>query len=177
MCFWHFLSNILQEHTQPLLTGLASSFQDTDPAAHSEITQPFVFSNVYPGLFYKFTRQAFRRLNMWQNWSLLKSLCAVRSGGVRETHSFEVYWGQQRSVITVSACTVLFPDIRGQTGSLTLGWHHSSGVEKGSEQSLNRTTPPPERHNRIFLSLWLIISGDVIGKRLSSLILDCLQNE
>lgn len=38
MCFWHFLSNILQEHTQTLLTGLATSFQDTDPAAHSEIT-------------------------------------------------------------------------------------------------------------------------------------------
>lgn len=35
MCFWHFLSNILQEHTQPLLTGLATSFHDTNPTAHS----------------------------------------------------------------------------------------------------------------------------------------------
>lgn len=35
MCFWHFLSNILQEHTQPLLTGLSTSFQITNQAAHS----------------------------------------------------------------------------------------------------------------------------------------------
>lgn len=36
-------------------------------------------------------------------------------------HRFEVPWGQQSSVIRVSACTVLFSDIRVQTGSLTFG--------------------------------------------------------
>lgn len=59
MCFWHFLSNILQEHTQPLLTGLATSFHD--PTAHSVQTHKRVFElgNVDQGSFYKFTRQAY----------------------------------------------------------------------------------------------------------------------
>lgn len=45
----------------------------------------------------------------------------TQSGGVRKAHSFEVYWGHRCSVISVFACTVLFPDIRVQTGSLTQG--------------------------------------------------------
>lgn len=36
----------------------------------------------------------------------------TQSGGVGKAHSFEVYCGQKSSVISVSACLVLFPDIR-----------------------------------------------------------------
>lgn len=42
----------------------------------------------------------------------------IQPGGVGKAHSFEVYWGQQSSVISVSARPVLFPDITVQTGSL-----------------------------------------------------------
>ena len=42
----------------------------------------------------------------------------TQPGGVGKAHSFEVYWGQQSSVISVSARPVLFPDITVQTGSL-----------------------------------------------------------
>lgn len=45
----------------------------------------------------------------------------TQSGGAGKACSFEVYRGQQSSVISVSAWTVLFPDIRVQTGSLTQG--------------------------------------------------------
>lgn len=37
---------------------------------------------------------------------------------VGKSHSFKVWWGQYSAVISASACTVLFPDIRISTGKL-----------------------------------------------------------